>query len=598
MGQEVRAVLGTVQGGMDESVDAIILPETKYARGVNLSIRGGFAKTRPAFVHQDISGMPTGTYQGSGVWKLDGGDWFVFVVSGAVYALKIDTMALTAVSGGPHLDTSAQCYFAQADRYMVIQDGNNTPVILKESGGVVSRFEYSTDASYGDSLNDGYDEGTDIDFVASQQVPIGTVMGYVMGRLHVSPKYIPGTTKTGRPYFISGDIVKPSFPEDCLRFKETQYFTGGGAHGMPVEMGYVNGMALFRNSQQGTGSGDLYVFGRNGLAAFAVSVPRASWTDRTIAQGLFVGSGTKSPWAVTEVNNDIVFRGLDGLRMMSYTTSQQWRTGSLFNSPISEEVARYMDDKDYLEYVSTAMYDNQLLSTCDGVSTRYFKGMVHMDVSPTVNLGSSTTGPAYSGVWTGANFAQVLSARKDGEPRQFVFAQGPKLYLVDKEVDADTDSSGVDSPIESRIETRAYHFGNFTERKKLRHVDLWLSDLTRDTTVTIYARPYGYPYWAELSSKALLVGESGAAQMRHRLRFGIDSALDLCDTISSRPLYNGPEFEFAIAWTGHLQLDRAVFTAEVVGEEPPNPCDETTEVTLTAGVSTGVELTDFTYSID
>ncbi len=597
MGQEVVTALGTLQGGHDESVDAIILPETKYARGVNRSIRGGFAHTRPALVHQTVAGMPTGVFQGSGVWKLDSGDRFVFVVDGVVYSLALDTLTLTTIAGGALLGTSAQCFFCQADRYMVIQDGDSSPVILIDVSGTPRQFVYATDASYGDAANDGYDDGTDTDFVAGQQIPVGTVMSYIMGRLHVVPKYIPSTTKTGKPYFISGDIVKPSFPEDCLRFKETQYLTGGGAHGIPVEMGYINGMALMRSSSQGTGSGDLYAFGRNGLCAFAVSVPRSSWSDRSIAQGLFVGSGTKSPWSLVEVNNDIMFRGLDGLRAVSYTTSQQWRTGSLFNSPISTEIERYMDDPGYLPYVSSAFYDNNLFVTCGGTSSRYFQGLVHLDVGLTVSLGSPSAGPAYSGIWTGDDFAQVMSARKDDKPRGFVFASGPKLYLIDKDVDADVSASGTSVPIESKLVTRAYHFGNFAERKKLNHIDMWISKLTRDTTITVSARPYGYPYFTPLSSKTLLVGESSAAQMRHRLRFGIDDALDSCDPLSNRPLYNAAEMQFQITWTGHLQLDRAVFQAEIVSEGPPDPCSETETLVLTPGAQSGTVFNDFSYSI-
>ena len=596
MGQELVQALGPVLGGYDGSLNASILPENKYAGGINIAIRGGFARTRPALVAQTISGMPTGTFQGAGVWSLNAGDRFVFVVDGEVYSLEIDTMTLTQIAGGPHLDTSAQCFFCQADRYIVIQDGTSEPVVLQDEAGTPDKFSYAADASYGDAGNDGYLEDTDEDFVAdpsSQSIPIGTVMAYVMGRLHVVPKYVPGGTETGRPYVLSGDIVKPGFPEDCLRFKETQYLNGGGAHGVPVEMGFINGMTMMRNSNQGTGSGDLYAFGRNGVCAFAISIPRDQWSDNNIAQGLFVGSGTKSPWSLVAANNDVIFRATDGLRMISYTTSQQWQTGSLFNSPISTEVSRYMSDASYLPYVSSTFFDNNHLTTCEGTGTRYFKGLVHMDVAPTVNLGSPTSGPSYTGVWTGDNFAQVLTSRKDDAVRAFAFAEGPILYLIDPDVDADNASV----PIKSRLVTRAYNFENFVDRKKLRYVDLWVSALTRDTTITVYARPYGYPYWISLADKTVQVGESGAAQIRHRLRFGLDETRDSCDPVSGRPLYSAPEFQFAIEWTGHMQLDRALFVAELVGEGPPDPCSETAAVTLAASATAGVELSDFTYEI-
>ncbi len=592
MGQIVTAVLGPVLGGADSGRRPAILPEDRYVTGVNLVIREGFARTRPAFVEQEISGMPTGTFQGAGVWSLNGGDRIVFVASGSVYVLDVDTLALTAISGAA-LHASDQVFSVQADRYFILQDGTSDPVILTDDAGTPRRFVYASDASYGDAANDGYDAGTDASFGASQQLPVGTVMHYASGRLHVVPRYVPGTTKTGKPYFLSGDIVKPSRPEDCLRFSETQYLNGGGAHGIPLEMGYIGGMATLRSSQQGTSVGDLLAFGVNGLSAFAVSVPRDTWDDTVLYQGLFVGAGTKSPWSVIQSNNEIMFRGLDGLRSVAYTTSQHWQQGALYNNPMSTEVAQYMDDASYLPWVSSAFSDNNYLTTVEGAGDRYFKGLLHMDVAPTVNLSSPTAGPAYSGVWTGLNFAQVLRARASDVPTLFVFAEGPVLYRVDSDADADTGPS----PIESRLITRAYHFGNFSLRKKLKWVDLWVSELSRDTDISVYARPYGYPFWALVSSKAVKVGDSSAAQVRHRLRFGLDSSIDTCDASTGRPLYNAPEFQFAIQWTGHMQLDRAVFFAEEVGEEPPDPCSEEDSVVLSAGPTSGVVLNDFSYSI-
>jgi hypothetical protein len=597
MGQLMIEALGPVTGGYDGSLNASLLPENKFADGMNISIRGGFARTRPAFVAQTIAGMPATDFQGSGVWSLDAGDRLVFVAGGVVYAIELDTMVLTTIAGGALLDSSAQCFVEQADRYAIIQDGVSEPVILIDESGTARQFSYAADASYGDPSNDGYDASTDADFVAapaSQSLPTGTNMAYIMGRLHVVPRYVPGGTDTGKPYFISGDIVKPSRPADCLRFKETQYLTGGGAHGMPVEMGFINGLSMMRNSQQGTGFGDLFAFGRNGLSAFAVSIPRSEWTNSNIAQGLFVGSGTKSPWSIIPANNDIIFRALDGLRMVSYTAQQQWQSGSLFNSPISTEVRKYMDDSDYLQYVSSAFVDNHHLTTCEGTSDRYFKGMVHMDVGSMVNLGTPMTGPAYTGVWTGDNFGQVLTARVGDRRVAMAFAEGIKVYIIDDDVDADNG----DTDITSRIVTRAYNYQDFIVRKKLQFVDLWVSDLTRDTSVTVYARPYGYPYWMELATKTLQVGESGAAQMRQRLRFGLDAATDSCDPVSGRPLYSAAEFQFAIEWTGHMQLDRAAFVAEVVGEAPPDQCSETAAVELIAGALTGVSLDSFSYTID
>lgn len=700
MANEAVEILGEVLGGMDGSLGPSILPLNKFAKGINLSVRGGFARTRPALLEQSVSGMPAPTaldlelntvpdeldvsartliltlestlsgavvggsvritksdgtifdatitaideapkyefswaagidnaptvytdftvedsslvanpaFQGAGVWSLESGDRFVFVVAGHVYSLEIGTLVVTQITGtdpwtDPVFDTEAQCYLCQADRYMVVQDGTSDPVVVMDEDGTPRQFLYTEDASYGSEDHARYLSGSDADFVFGsnlagyegyppQGVPTGTVMAYVMGRLHVVPRYVPGGTETGRPYFLSGDIVKPSDPEDCLRFKETQYLTGGGAHGMPVEMGFIHGMFMMRNSEAGTGVGDLYALGRNGLSAFAVSLSRDQWTDSNIAQGLFVGSGTKSPWSIVQANNEVLFRGTDGIRSISYTTSAQWRSGSLLNLPLSTEVAEYMQDADYLPHVSASFFDNHYLISCAGVHDRYFQGLLHMDQATVVNLGSPASSPAYTGVWTGDDFAQVLCARKDDVPRGFIFAAGPKLYLIDDAVDQDNAAVS----IESRIETRAYNFQDPVARKVLQKVDLWVSDVTQDTTITVYVRPDGYPYWAPVSTKTILVGSGSASQIRRKLHFGLDSNADYCDPVSCRPLHNASELQFAIAWTGHMQLDRAIFVADVIGEAPSDPCSETSAVVIEPSSTAGVELEDFTYRID
>ena len=70
--------------GMDAQRDPFLLPEVQCARGINVTFRGGLAKTRPGFV-MDLVNLPKGTeFQGAGVWKLPSGDIIVFVQAGVV----------------------------------------------------------------------------------------------------------------------------------------------------------------------------------------------------------------------------------------------------------------------------------------------------------------------------------------------------------------------------------------------------------------------------------------------------------------------------------------------------------------------------------
>jgi hypothetical protein len=603
MGDLTRAAVGSVIQGMDGESNPIILTDTMYSKGINLSIKGGFAGTRPGFKHLDISGMPTGVFQGATKWSLDAGDRMVFVCDGIPYSIELNTLVLTKLSDTPLLNVTSMCYFCQANLYVVIQDGAASPVILTDEDNTPRLFDYDADASYANSDNPGYDEGTDGsfgEFRGSEMVPVGTIMHYAAGRLHVVPRTIPtdggDNAVSGKPYFVSGDIILPGFPEDVLRFSETMYLGTGGAHGIPIEMGFIYGFSTLRSAQTGTGVGDLYALGSNGVAAFAVSIARSQWATADIAQGLFVGSGTKSHRAVTSVNNNIMFRGIEGIRSIGYTASAQWSAGTLSNDPMSTEVSEYMRDPAYLDYISSTHFDNYYLMTCSGIQDKYFQGIVAMDLSPAVRLGTPTAPVAYTGLWTGDTFGQVTTARALNKTLGFIFAEGPVLYFINDEDDFDT-FEGETVDIESRLITKSFAFESFVLRKKLQYVDLWISDVTRDTSITVYAKPTGYPYWMKLSTKTVMIGEGGSSQTRQALRFNLDDDNNMCDPISHRPLYSSHEFQFAIEWTGSMQLDRAVFIAERLGEEPLDVCPETESVVLIPGSTAGLEFNDFSYRI-
>ena len=64
--------------GMNATKDPFLLPEGQCARAINVTFRGGLARTRPGFVLEVVE-LPEGTLQGVGRWALETGDVLVFV---------------------------------------------------------------------------------------------------------------------------------------------------------------------------------------------------------------------------------------------------------------------------------------------------------------------------------------------------------------------------------------------------------------------------------------------------------------------------------------------------------------------------------------
>jgi len=542
--------------GQNSYAKPLLLTSEEYARGINLTVRGGLVKTRPGFVAEAVEGMPTGRFQGVGCWSLSDGEHLVFVVDGVVYSLAVETNELTAI--GLSLDPEApQCWFCQVDRFLIIQDGVSTPVVL-------------------DPTADG------LIYAGEQSIPIGTVMYFVFQRLQVADVTL------GLRYFKSGDVLIPTQPESCLKFTEVEYWATGGAHCMPLELGYIYGMTAFRNAATGTGVGSLVVFADKGVVAYDFSVPRSEWAYVNTSQVLFTGAGCRSPRSTITVNDDLLYRGIDGQRTIRFTKSEVGSGGgSLSNTPMSLPVDTWFanEERVYLPFVSSSQWDNYIFTTAGGVDDYLFRGLVTLDTAVTHGLVGSSQ-PAFPGIWTGFKFAQVINADRAGRRELFAFTEGPELYRLDEDA---LDDAGIS--IKARLITRSHNFGDAASSKQFDYIDLWVSDVLKETTITVYFRPTGYPKWCLVGSRSVGV-YPGYPGYKRKLRFSLDDSTVYANNVSGEPLRVGTEFQFAIEIEGNATIERCLMMAAKKSEPPPDPCD-----TIGTGSESldGVDLDDWFY---
>lgn len=549
--------------GMQAGLDPEILKESAYSRGINVSCRGGLLRSRPGFVH-DLE-LPAGAFQGMASWALHSGARLVLVIGGSVCVVRADDSSLQVFSG--LLSATAQCYLCQAERFMVIQDGSSTPVVLQENGGVVEvRPQAHT-------------------------IPVGTAMTFAHGRLHLTPKYVPGGAENGQPYVVSGDIFNPQNPASCLEFTETDYLSEGGAHSLPMEMGYVRAFAPLRNAPTGTGYGGTVVFAERGVSAFDFSVPRDEWKSTALSQVLFFGPGTKSPWSVIPVNGTLLYRAVDGLRLLSYSVTSAQSTGDILSMvPQSTEVSPYMtrDDRDYLPFVSAAVSDNRVFMTVGGVNERWFRGLLVYDTARVSSIAATQAEGAYDGLWQveGVNIGGVASCVRNGEETLYFYGSDGWLWRLDPEAEDDNGTA-----VRCRLRTRAL-MHDTASLKRLKAASVWLRGLSRDASVSVYYRPTGYPLWAELGVRAVKVGTGSLQQRRRNLSFNLDIGSAPSDPASGEALYLGQGFEFTLEFTGPLVVSMFRCEGILVAEPAGDPCSETTGAAVAAGTA-GVEIGDF-----
>jgi hypothetical protein len=545
-----------ILAGMQAGLDPEIVGENAYALGINVISRGGLAKTRPGFVRGPQ--LPAGVFLGMKAWALHNATRLVIVLSGRI--VLVDSVTEVVTDLGELLSANATCCFVQADRYMVVMNGVDRPVILEDQSGIV--VVRPTPATF----------------------PTGPLGEFVFGRVHLSPSTMPGTTENGRPYFVSGDVSQPMDPSSCLDFTETEYWSEGGAHGLPLEMGYVTAFAPIRNASTGTGYGQLLVFAERGVCAFDVSTPRTEWTTAGISQVLFFGPGSVSPWATIPVNGTVIYRAADGLRLISYAAAAAQSGDVLGNVPQSNEVKPYVDTEDaaYFPRISAAAVSNRVFVTAGGVSDVWFKGMIVLDAARAYSLASAAAETAYDGVWqiTGRLIGGIAAARRGTSECLFVYCDDGYLWRLDETTTAD---NGL--PIHARLVSRSLFTKSGPDRKRLRLMEAWVRDLTSSGSVVARYRPTGFPVWVSAGEQSYRIGVGSLPQKRH-LTWTIPSSPSApADLGEQAPLYLGSSFQCALDWEGPLTLSLYRCQAQSEQEGPSAPCGDTSDrvVTVPAG---------------
>lgn len=539
------------------------LADGYFHRGVNLSVRDGNVSTRPRFKHT-YTLQGSGTFNGAFVYSLNDGDRLVYGRGANVRVLDLwdgTDREVATLSDAP-------MYFTQADRYCIVQDGVSRPAILHES----SLLRYA--APYQDPAPE---EGN--------EVYTGTVMAYGHGRIFLVPRYlhtlngVPDPTQTGKPYWVAGSILEAGDPETVLKFGESQYLAGGLANALPFESGYVQGLAFFQNAASGNGIGPLLVFGRRGVTAVSVNVPRTNWLTADFSQVLFTGPGTRSPKSLVPVNNDLMFRALDGIRSVRLTAAQAQgqNQAPLAVVPVSHEVSHRLalDASADLPHVSMSFADNRVLMTVAGNGDGTFRGLLSLDTSPMSTMGQSYP-PAFDDLWTGLSFRQVLAGRVgDNELPEHIIIddQGRVCTLSETE----TLDLGVSAP-ECRLYYPATMGGG-----KMRNVQDLVRFAALDTTfrrvrgpleAKVLYRADEYPRWAETQTFRW-TGDAAHEVTLPRVTF---SFLDETGCAMGMGLVfgRGRTVQPCLQWTGVATLSGSIvrMVAQPLDPEVSSACSE------------------------
>ena len=387
---------------MDSGRHPAFIALNGYADGLNIQCRNQKPKPRPPYMTRafDFSAVPDGgafyranRWQGGLYYNTANAACFIAMVGGRIYSLTPSRMSmvvadLTPDDGNPATDEL--CWLVQADKFVVIQNGSNTPYVVKE--GIAKRAD------------------------GTNPIPVGTVMAYVQTRLWVA---------RGQE-FLAGDLVG-SEDDAVLYFNEAGYLNEGGSFKPILSLGDVVSMGAIAIQDTSTGQGGLIVLYENGAVTVNGLVPRDQWKNTQIQQVTLPNIGATGHRSFANVNGDFWFRSSDGWRAYRQARAQ----ASGWNQvPLSQSVSKYVnaDEPANLRFVSAVNWDNRLLCTSGpllGNGYASHVGILSLDFDPVSQGFGGAPSPSWDGLWQlgDANVCELLVGVFEGEKRCFAFSR-------------------------------------------------------------------------------------------------------------------------------------------------------------------------------
>jgi hypothetical protein len=555
---------------MDSGRAPSLIGQDQVALLINAQTRTGYIENRPGWIKHELSGddAQCGRFQmASGYISADGSPFIVASIGGNIVRFDLTTYVVTNLSLGPgdlmNPSNLPRAWFCQAETFLCIQDNSSIPLIF--DGATLRR-------------------GRPIAF-GGDEFPIGNAMAYNNGRLWVA---LPD-----RRSFVGGDLAYSVTGDasDVLKSTQNQFLTSG-SFALPSYAGFITAMQTVAVQDSVLGQGPLVVFGQ--YAAGTVNAPFAveEWqnTNSPIASVGLLSAGPAGADAVTPVNGDLWYRASDGIRTFMIARRDH---GTWVNTPVSQEMERILkrDDPYLLQFTSSAVFNNRLLTTCspfranvDAVQYGFgFRGLTVLDFKAVSSM-FDRSAPVWNGIWNGLSILQILVVNCFGKDRCFLFALNSCSQIELWELTTDDRFDNLTSPITWNIETRTMGFSDGSESlKELQRTEISGRNIVGSVPFSIQYRPDEYPFWIDLDNgewcaKTGMCETPGCAtpqgpfpQYRPR-NLSASPSFDDCEECVDKKFRHGYEFQFRLNFTGAAGLRRFRAVATSIPEAVANGC--------------------------
>lgn len=537
----------SLEAGMSSGENPSIIGDNQYWYSVNATNRGGFITNRPGYrqiilrfyTQEAMDYFQSNHFQCAAYYRpvtVDPRPMIIAMIGGRIFRILPEKLTgnnvdeITPDTGNPNDKLIG--WMVQADKYLVIQDGESVPIIFDGASCRRSRI--------GAPLF---------------EVPTGCMMEYCLGRLVV---VLPG-----RSQYVVGDLINSG--KEVIQFTENEVLNEGGAITVPID-GPITALKIIAVLDRATGQGDLVVHTPQGACTAQIGANRTTWKEIQFQKTAVLKFGSRSQTSTVLLNGDMFYRSFDGIRTLAIAQrdfQSRWAT-----TPVShevEEVLKY-DDRSLLEHCWAVNFDNRVLMTVNPARNNgriYNRGLVALNLDPLSTMREKQP-PAYDGVWSGLQPMGIVTGDFPNGERCFVFHYNAGTTEF-WEISPDDPFDGDNVPIASSVITKSMSCGKPFDLKKLDAGDLFRDLIQGEVSYEIKYRPDQYPAWlswhswSECSTYRDCSATAGCMELQnfqsqYRPKSRLPQPPDTDNSIVEIPCRLGYEFQFKISWVGKARL--------------------------------------------
>lgn len=413
--------------------------------------------------------------------------------------------------------------------------------------------------------------------VALPELPPGRMGAYGMGRNWMA--------LTDGFSFIASDIDGGTsgtevynFRDAPLRVTENTYLAGGGAFRVPGALGDIRAMRFSATLDVSLGQGPLQVFTTQAAFSCAAPTDRTTWgmlTNPILTQSL-LGAGALSQNGTTNVNGDILFRSIDGIRSLILARRDFDTWG---NVPQSREVETILanDNATLVQFESLVQFDNRALLSIlptNGPLGVFHQGVIALNEDPISTLRGKAPS-IYDGLWTGLNVLQLVSGTFNGVERCYAFCYDSvlsriRLFEIQKTGDAAFDNNT--TPITYSFESAALFNNPKTKNQfdlaELQDGEIYISDIRGVANFEVWWKNNYSDCWNKWIDFGVCGNNTNTSKpLQYRAPLGLGTPpVEICDPNTKMPARIGLDFQVRIQITGSCKFRGAKFKATLVPE--------------------------------